>query len=90
MQYLHVAHFDEDKVITALKALGNTGSPKALKCLRRLLLLPIPGRIETTRMQVSAVQALRLIVNRDPQGVRTPLTIYNTRGTFQCLKSMHT
>lgn len=80
----------EEKVITAVKALGNTGSPKALKFLRKLLFSNFPGRVVTTQIQFSAIQAVRLMVDRSPRQVRTPSTIYNTQETLGCLKSMHT
>lgn len=85
-----MAHYDEEKVITALKALGNTGSPKALKLLRRLLFANFGGRVVTTQIKFSAIQAVRLMADRNPKEVRTPSTIYNTQGTLGCLKSMHT
>lgn len=85
-----MGHYDEEKVITALKALGNAGSPRALKLLRRLLFGIFGGRVMTTRIQFAAIQAVRLMVDRNSREVRTPSTIYNTQGTLGCLKSMHT
>lgn len=68
-------HFDEENMITALKALGNTGSKNIIKHLRRVLYTVVSPRI-TNRIRFSAIEAVRLV--RDQTEVRTPSIIYNT------------
>ena len=62
---------NKDDMVLVLKALGNAGHPGSIKTIMRFL----PGIAATPvdlplRVQSAAVQAMRLIADRDPRKVR--------------------
>ncbi|XP_043985509.1 vitellogenin 3, phosvitinless [Gambusia affinis] len=62
---------NKEEMIIALKAMGNAGHPKSMKTIMRFL----PGVSATPvdlplRVQSAAIQAMRLVANRDPHNVR--------------------
>lgn len=62
---------DENKMVTALKALGNAGHPGSIKTIMRFLprLAASPVVLPPSVLS-AAVQSLRLIAIRDPHSVR--------------------
>lgn len=64
---------DENKMVTALKALGNAGHPGSIKTIMRFLPSVAASPVEVAPSVLSAaVQSLRLIAVRDPHSVREP------------------